>query len=283
MDLNAAMSREFSAAKLLWGVIVILQFVLLACSIAAASVTGNRLLLLGGALLIVPVASLLLRWRAETYHDRGEQMRRAYVLQNALGKDPEPASALAIAATGTNLPKVDPSPIGQYFSSALPLGTQRLAENLGESAFYTWRIAALTSYFCAALAIGGLSIAVLMLWWAVQVGIPSGPAGSGLQAAGLHLAKLFSDLFSFVAAGVFAELWWSYRSLSTLAERVFRDSLQLAQEKLPDNVAVFVTMGDYDGALAKTPPLPGTLKWLCNRRLAELWADHLSSRDRAST
>ena len=280
MDLNASMSREFSAAKLTWSLIVILQIALLACSITAVWATGTPLLLLGSGVLVIPIGSLLLKWRAETYHHRGERLRRAYILQNALGEAPEPAAVLATAAAATNLPKIDPEPIGHYFGSTLPPGMQRLAENIGESSFYTWRISALTSYVCAGLAVVGMSVAVLVLWWAVQVGIPLQGGQPGLHEAALRLAKLFSDFFSFVAAGVFAELWWLYRFLSTVAECVFRESLRLAQQKAPDRVAVFAMMGDYDAALIKAPPLPGTIKWLCNKRLARLWADHLQERAR---
>jgi uncharacterized integral membrane protein len=49
MDLYGMMAREFSAAKLLWTVIVLLQVVLLSCSLAASSAAGTRLLVLGGA------------------------------------------------------------------------------------------------------------------------------------------------------------------------------------------------------------------------------------------
>jgi len=276
MDLSTRMSREFSAAKLVWGLIVFLQIVLLACSMAATWATGATLMFLGGAVLVIPVTSLVLKWRAETYHDRGERLRRAYVLQNALGQNPEPAAALATAATATNLPKLDPEPIGEYFASPLPQGMQRLAENIGESAFYTWRIAALASYLCAGCAVAGMCVAVLVLWWAVQAGGPEQSQQHGLHEVALHLAKLFSDFFSFVAAGVFAELWWVYRFLSRNAECVFAESLRLAQQASPDSVAVFTNMGDYDTALVQAPPLPGTIKWLCNKRLAALWAEHLN-------
>jgi hypothetical protein len=56
--------------------------------------------------------------------------------------------------------------------------------------------------------------AVLTLWWAVQVGVPAAGPQPALHDAALRVAKLFADLFGFLAAGIFAELWWSYRSLS---------------------------------------------------------------------
>lgn len=277
MDLYGMMAREFSAAKLLWTVIVLLQVVLLSCSLAASSASGTRLLVLGGAVLVIPIASTLLRWRAQTYQDRGERLRRDYVWQDALGKAPDPAMSLATAAKATHLPKLDPDSVGQYFASQAPPGLRRLAENLAESAFYTWRISALTSYFCAALAVGGMLTAVLTLWWAIQVGVPAAKPQPALHEAALRVARLFADLFGFLAAGIFAELWWSYRSLSKEADCAFQESVRIKKDEALDATSLFGIVSNYDTALAKTPPLPGSIKWLCAKQLAKLWEDHLKS------
>lgn len=58
-----------------------------------------------------------------------------------------------------------------------------------------------------------------------------------------------------------------------------RNSGPLVTENIGSSYSVF---SEADRAtaqvhVAKTPPLPGSIKWLCAKQLAKLWDDHLKS------
>lgn len=278
MNMHGAMAKEFSAAKLYWAVIIILQVVLMACSCLSTSMdSGPKLVVLGGVMLAIPVLTMPLKRLAASHHTRGETARRLLTLQSGLGHEPQKSDLLLIEADATILPNLDPKSIGNYFDSTLPTGYSRLAHITEESAFYTRKIARVSAYFCAALTLVGTLISIGVLW----IGIQTIPLTAQTQIGNAwmtsqRIAKLFSLLFGFFAAGTFLELWFAYNDLANAAHKVFERCDSLACAKEINAVAIFWEVGNYDTALAKAPPLPGVIKWLCAKKLSAAWSRHMS-------
>lgn len=257
------MRHEYSSCKVYWILILGAQLALFALSAAAMFVTSSRaVVVVGIAVFVIPPLSFLLKRRADDHYERGEALRRSHLLERSLGRKPAVVDQLFAAADGSSGPVLDPDVDGNYFASNDNPGLHTLVENVEESAFYTRTIARYTSNVAGAVAIAGSFVAVTILWSAAQAPRSS---PSTLEAA----AKLFPQLFAFFAVGLFADLWSSYRGLSKTAEQVVRTCEAFGTE--PDPPEVFRIVGEYDCALAKTPPLPGTIKWLLNDRLSRAW------------
>lgn len=278
MDLQKQMSREYSAAKCYWIVLVMLQMGLLACSVAYVWVASRRaVLFLGGVAFAVPVLTLILKRLASRRYSGGERLRRLLVLENGLGQEPDRVEVLMAAADSTVLPTSGPEPIGSYFDSDLPHGYRRLAQITEESAFYTRRLARVTALGSGLLAGLGAATAVAVLWWAVQQPASLGAPGAQWQTWGERAARLFVEVFGFFAAGLFTELALDFSELAMAAEVVFEKCAEVQRERKIDPAKVFWHLGSYDSALAKAPPLPDFIKRLFGPSLARAWAAHKTS------
>lgn len=262
------MGREFTAAKRYWCAIVVLQFLLLGSSVASMwTISRPEVLAIGIVMVLVPVFSLLLKHLADKHYSQGERLRRHYVLQDALGRRPGSVEVLMAAADSTIVSSTGPQVIGRYFESDRELGYARLAEITEESAFYTRKLAAVTGAFAAGLATLGIGISVGVLWWAVQE--PASAVGPEERAA-----RLFTQMFGFFAAGLFAETALSYMALARAAEAVFKNCDALRRCDSANPTDIFVEVDEYDSALAKSPPLPSTIKRLWGSGLAKAWDEH---------
>jgi hypothetical protein len=270
MNLQTAAAREYTAAKRYWVVIVALQFVLLACSVTSVwAVTRPMALAIGIAMVLAPVLSLVLKQLAGKRYGQGERLRRHYVLEDALGRRPGTVEVLMAAADSTCTSSTGPQVIGRYYDSNQAIGYARLAEITEESAFYTRKLAAVTAILVTVLALLGVGISVGVLWWTVQS--PSTAVGPGERAA-----RLFTQLFGFFAAGFFAEMALSFKALARAAEAVFKSCDPLRRSGAPDPIDVFVQVDNYDSALAKSLPLPSTIKRLWAPKLANAWTEYRS-------
>lgn len=268
MDLQGAMAKEFTASKRYWSAVIALQFVLLACSVASIwMISRPKLIAIGGIMALVPPLSLVLKQLASRRYASGEKLRRHYVLQDGLGRCPGSVELLMAAADSTIVSSRGSYIIGQYFESAKEVGYGRLAEITEESAFYTRKLASIAAVIACTFALLGTTTAVGVLWWEIQN--PASPGGPAERAA-----RLFTQFVAFFAAGFFVEAALSYSSLARAAERVFADCDALRRSEAPNPVDVFLAVDDYNSALAKSLPLPSTIKRLWGHRLAEAWTNH---------
>jgi len=86
-----------------------------------------------------------------------------------------------------------------------------------------------------------------------------------------RLARLFAEVFSFFAAGLFADMWLVYAGLAKSADRVFRNCAALKRKADLDAGVVYAELAEYDCALAAARPIPGWLEWLLGKGLASAW------------
>jgi len=276
MDLAEAMRKEFSKTKLCWLLILLLQLLGAGVAVYAVFVASQKSLLAVGAIsVLLPLVVFYLKSVAGVHYGLGEKVRRLLVIQDGLGLSPTPKDLLEVSADSTALPAVDPKPIGKYFDSNLPQGLKRVAHILEESSFYTRKQAAVAAWWCGALSILGMLGATGLLWLAVQT--PTTAGSTGALGTGAQVAKVFSTLVVFFAAGTFATLWQAYRSLAEASKSVFEKCDALRQQDQPKELDVYSALSAYEVAVAKAPPLPGLIYWLCRTRLNRAWSQHMGS------
>ncbi len=279
MDLPTVMRREFSTAKRCWAWIIVLQALLLMGAVYAIfGADGRTLVAIGLAGLLVPVITFWLKEVAGFHYGLGERIRRLLILQDGLGHAPSAKDVLEICADCTSVPSLDPRPLGKYYDSPLPQGPQRMAHIIEESAFYTRKEASVAALYCAALAAVGVITTITLIWYELQVDVSALAISSsaGNSDTRERLAKLLSVLLVFFAAGTFASLWRSYKSLAESARKTFEKCDQFRQDGNADQLDVLLTVGNYDNALAKAPPLPRAIYFLYRKRLHRAWTEHMS-------
>lgn len=278
MDLATVMRKEFSTAKRCWLWIILLQVLLLAGAIyAILGASGSTLLVIGLAGLLVPVITFWLKEVAGFHYGLGERIRRLLVIHDGLGRSPSAKEMLEICADCTSVPSLDPRPLGKYYDSPLPEGPQRMAHIIEESAFYTRKLASVASLYCAAFTAAGILATITLIWYGLQMTLPTELPPAGGELTSEKLARLLSAFLVFFAAGTFASLWRSYKSLAEAARKIFDKCDLLRQDAGVDQLDVLVAVGSYDSSLAKAPPLPRVIYWLCRTRLHRAWREHMST------
>ena len=277
MDVIEGMRREYSMAKRFWLVLIMAQtLVTLGALYVVYYPTKQRLIGIGVVGFVVTLLTFYFRESAGTHYGLAERLRRLLVIQDGLGRQPSAQELVDIAADCTALPTLAPKPLGNYYNSPLPAGPSRLAHIIEESAAYTRKVASLASAFFGGLTLLGIILTFLIVWLGLEsLSFASEGHLDGEWWSAGRLAKLLAISLPFFLTGTFATLWRAFASLSNSARKAYQRCDQLRQ--LPDVgvVDVMVTMGSYDCALAKSPPLPGLMYWMARSRIAKAWEVHM--------
>lgn len=269
MTAHQQMSKRFAAAKWLWAVIVVLNVLLLVAPFASPAMSsGGTAIAIGLGVLVIPPMSFLLKWKADDYYSRGEELRRGIFLGDSVGRELSENDRLLIESESPLLPELEPRCIGPYYASSSAPGLRRIIENLHESSFYTRQLSKAAARIYAVVCLLGMSGVFLALWLNVETPF----AAQGDWSAAERVARLVAEFFGFFAAGLFADMWLSYVSLAKSADAVFRNCHALKREETLDAATVYTEVANYDCGLARARPIPGWLKWLLGHRLAQAWA-----------
>lgn len=265
MDLIDCMSGRYATAKSYWRVIFLTQGVVLGISLAQAFDPSQRLLLIAGTLSMAgPVCVYFLKNAAATYYGQGEHLRRLLVLSEGLGQTvSESETKLILLDAPEIVMNLEPRSRGKYFDTNLPVGPKRVARIIQESAFYTQKLAEVAGNIYFLLVALGMAVAVWVLWAALSLGHPTGPD---------QIAKAFSSVIVFFAAGMFVGLYSSFSSLSIAARRTYEKASQLVAVESVELSDALLLMADYDCSLAKAPPIPGFAHWLMRDRISNAWS-----------
>lgn len=265
MTLAEAMRRQYSSAKLFWRCYLTLELLRLAIGVYALALT-HPLLVVGAIAAIAPVASFFFKRTADAAYSIAERMRRLHYLEDGLGRAPSRADLLELHADKTGLPNFDPAPSGAYYSSHLPAGPQRLAHIAEEAAFHTRGYANATATVMSLVAgLGGIATCTLV-WFGAQ-------SLEELDQVQL-LVRASMVVLTFFAAGSFVSLASSFQGLGKAAQRAFERLDRLSLDASTRAEDVLVVLSSYDGALARTPPIPSIVYWMLRGRLNRAWAEH---------
>lgn len=261
----------YSGGERLWTVSIVANAIALLAALVAVILPADSAWSVATGLVafLAPVASALLREAAAISTDRGDKIRQLVLLSDSLGKE-IPSSEQAKVRRWVPGESLSAAPyVRPYYSSPLPPGPARLADNIAESAFFTEHIA---EQVVRALASGGLFVVGLML--AIFYVAGSATAASHALAS---IARGAAVAAAFLVSGDYAVLLWRFVRLKAAAQEACRSASSLRESSALQLEEVIPVAQDYDAARIQAPPLP---RWLHVRSMEELNADYRQSHGR---
>lgn len=246
-----------------------LAFICVGLGVAASTILTRPFFPSGSALesvvlvisVVAPALAALSKFRSGIYAARGDLCRRAFLYRNALGEELSIDEQRIVALWPANATLNRVTTERPYFSSKEEMGAGRLAEAVGESAFYTAELANV-------MAIGG----ILLLGTSAFSLIASFSvlAAPGLDAATLGQFKTTVGLVAIVTLTLItAEVFTTalaYNTLSRECREIARSASQF--QALPGkNLVTAVRLSEsYSIALAANLPIPNFVyKWYHDR------------------
>lgn len=256
--------REFSAAKLGWSLILLLQLTGLGLAVAASIGGASWSLLLGWLGLLTPLAVSGLRQWAQKRQVRGDSLRRSMLLQRSWDRPIARDSLLVGLADRTSVPSWDPAPLGSYYASGAKAGPRRFVNNLAESTFFTLRQAKVATRLCFFVS-GVIGLFGLSLLWLLASGWQPPYQGS-------QLTQIPSALIAFAVGNEFLGAAFAYQSLHEVSKATLRDCAAISGKVTPPTpTELLLLLAAYDCSLAQSPPLPGILYRIQRRKLDRDW------------
>ncbi|HEX4334358.1 MAG TPA: hypothetical protein VH062_00515 [Polyangiaceae bacterium] len=256
------MRNEYSASKLRWGLVLLVQLVGVVVAVLGTGLRGPWVAVPAACTLAIPIASTLLKHWATRYQARGDDLRRSLVLADGLGRTVDAEPILIGAAEGTEVASWDPAPIGSYFNSPMPAGPGRVVHIVQQSAFFSTRHAAAAALLCFLFAGTSTSLGVALLWLFVH---------AALAMTSATVASAASALLAFGVGGEFLAVGLSFWRLQDAARATVRACGSLLRTSTIDQSQLLAVTGGYDSAIGQAPPVPGFLYRIQRRRLEKAW------------
>jgi hypothetical protein len=262
-DVTSLMRKEFAAAKVCWAGVLLLQVAALVVAVIAATMNNRLALVIAGSGLFLPMLTTVARSRASAYQERGEQIRKAFLLADGWGRKVDLGLVLVRFAHATSLPSWDTPPIGAYFNSKKPPGPQRVIHILQQSAFFTARHAGTAFWLATLAALATGTVGGGLIWVAAQGVTPFA-----------HATDVGAALLAFAAGGEFLSIGLAYHRLSTVAGCTVSSCEALARNESPEPADLALALSAYDCAVAQAPPIPSLLYFIERDRLERAWATY---------
>jgi hypothetical protein len=203
---------------------------------------------------LAQIGLFVLRQFADHFQDHAEGIRRMAMLQDGLGIQPSPVTMARLYASVGGVHSGEPSFLGSYYESSLPLGPRRLIEMTAECAFFTGENARWLWRRLAWIAGTGLVVAVAAFLGAVL--FTDSPTAPKL------VAKIVIPAMAFCAAGDLASMAFLFRSMAESCNQVLLDgehALQQREDSQAEQNAALVLFTEYNCAVVKSPPIPAAV------------------------
>jgi hypothetical protein len=252
-DLSDIRNHLYQSAESWWNRSLCVSGITLFLTVTACWDTAPVLIMVAGAVSIV--APILIIWMREIASEnqlRGDKCRRLILFADGMGADIPADEVAQIRGWGLGYELQDAQFVHPYYSSAKSPGPQRLADIIGESAFFTYHLTSklsawLWTVFLSTLILSGF---ILYLSDLMQGSSP----GSFVP-----VAKSVAVIIAFLIAGDFLLIAKKFTDLKnnsyeTLTRCV---SLRAAHEVNSDEVRTVAE--DYSISLLQAPPIPGKL------------------------
>jgi hypothetical protein len=235
-------------------------------ALAVATLLVGNYLILGILAVLVPLFILGARVLFTHHYEIAEQMRRLVLLMDSLEIKPSQAEIAQFAAEiGKGKVKVIDF-VPPYYDSKLPVGYNRLAENIAESAYFTKfqsRSAWMTFGLVCAL---GVLVVVLLLFVTT----------SALNIQNKEIiARILITLAVFFSAGDFFWIAIQFHRLHSACESIFARGDKMRNDKDLQPEEVYQLMQDYNCALIQAPPIPDWIYGSWIGRLNASWRQEL--------
>lgn len=261
-SIGEIMKCEFAMAKRWIRASIVCQWALIIIAVVTIANNASNNIFTASSAFVGPLIVLILKEIGNYYYQKGEKIRRLFVLQQGLGIEPAEMDKLNLYAHATEMKASEPETLGEYYSSNHEKSFQRLLHNIQESAFWTGSQAKLTMRVHYTLAgIGILFSFILAFIWLRNIG----------QITTVDYSKLFATLLLFFIAQSELPIARSFQSLSKSATEVASEASVARKKSEILCVDVLKIISKYDSALAKALPLPGYSYKFLQKKLNKAW------------
>lgn len=204
--------------------------------------------------VLSPVLAGVARWFSSQYAGRADLCRRAFLYNETLGEDLSIDERRIVALWPANAPLNKATTQAPYYSGNRQAGPGRLADAVGESAFYTAELARQIS------AAGFLVVAVVLL--ALASAVSALPALS-LTASAQDAFNGFIGIVAIAVLTLFVcetlVITIAYAALARESDSIFKSACQFS-DLTDQNVVTAIRLAEsYSIALASNLPIPNML------------------------
>lgn len=267
MEYLKLMSCEYDRARNWWyGNLILKTIILLITIVAIFSTKGDASLIIGIISILIPISAWYSEYRTSQHYGKAENMRRLLLLIDGLNIKPPEHELAQIEFDVGRIESRDPLYTPPYYYSALEAGSNRLADIISESSFFTKNLARNSSNFFGTLALIGLVAMFLLLYISFQMNFVS-------EIRGL-ISKVIAIMLIFFVTGDLSRLFFKFRKLSEVSEKVSNRCDKLRDDRNADRYDIFAAMDDYNCALIQAPPIPEFIYKKNRDALNDAWRRH---------
>jgi hypothetical protein len=259
-DLQSLKVQLFDDAERNWkisiGINILTQLLLL----ATVFLNWSFLLAISGSLAFAsPAVVFYFREKAGGLSKKAEKVRRLIQYADGLGVAVSPSEMARVMAWKLGAEPVELRHTEPYYASAEGSGTQRLVENMEESAYFTYNLAGKVKdlFFVIILAMLGVVVGILYYFSTNQA--PS--------AAILMLSKSATIIVSAIFLADLLIIYFRYAEMETGAREAYVRFSHLCEKAGTSLHEVMQQVEDYDVAATQAPPIP---KFFYTRYMAKL-------------
>lgn len=227
--------------------------------------------IIGFATLLIPISAFLVREKASHHFNRAERARRLLLLNDGLGIKPPKLDLAQLEVEINTFDKNRPLYTPPYYDSTLSVGTNRLADIIAESSFFTKNLSMSSAKLFGMIALLGFALVVSFMYSLIQLNIS--------QTNSQLSAKIVTLMIVFFIAGDFASHYLSYSGLSKNCEVILNKCDRLRNDQSVDINDMIGVMNDYNCALIKSPPIPDFIYKRDQDKLNKAWRSHRNKED----
>lgn len=253
-DLFDIMQFLYKKAEKLWWITFFIAMSMPVLSLIAIwSEQTTFLVIIASIATITPIAISWIRHFAATIYAKADKCRRLILYADGLGREISNDDLAAIRAwvIGKKLKKSGFTP--PYYLSNKPIGPNRLADIISESAFFTTQLSGKVVFFLCLVLFVSLLVMIGLL-------LSSNLFISAEEISQTHLLSIISKsaaiIVAFLISGDFALLIKKYIDLQSVADSAFNRCSKLRNESNLNDSQVFYVVEDYNVVLIQSPPIP---------------------------
>lgn len=244
MELTEAMAEEYGHSKKWFKRTHVANLALLTLALAVL-LTGDHVAL-GIAAFVVPLFLFFTRFEYTHHYEIAEKMRRLLLLMDSLGVEPSQAELAQFwAETGRGRVKTVAF-VRPYYDSKRPIGFNRLAENVGESAYFTKYLSRAAAATFALFSCLGIILVVLLLVTVSWLKIEAGDLYS----------RVFVTTAVFFSTGDFCWIALQFFRLHSSCHTILTRAGKMNDENDIRPEDAYRLMQDYNCALIQALPIP---------------------------
>ena len=253
-DLIDIMQFLYKKAERLWWITFIIAISTPLFSLFAVwSNKATFLVIIASIATITPIAISWIRHYAAVIYAKADKCRRLMLYADGLGREiaSEELASIRAWVIGKRLKNAEFVP--PYYLSNKPVGPNRLADIISESAFFTSQLSGKVVFFLWIVLLTSLLIVIGLLLSSNLFVSTEEILQSNIIST---ISKSAAIVVAFLISGDFALLIKKYADLRSVAESTFIQCVKLRNDSTPSTNQIFFVVEDYNVVLVQSPPIP---------------------------